>query len=203
MCVLSSAGSFPRHLIFLFQSVLSFFDSVFVTRLSFFTFFSLKYRASSRPFDVLSLSHSHLYSLSSVRMKRELLSRARARATTWLAGNDVIINGLVSISRRLCPRSVVSFKSVHAALQISLFLSPLLSLFFPPILSSARYVSHVRAAPINYEKVHQFDTLTYRRCRCHANAKPRHHMPRKMYTLYAVERSLLKFFERSFRVNGA
>jgi len=33
--------------------------------------------------------------------KRELLSQTRARAATRPAGNDVIINGLVSISGRL------------------------------------------------------------------------------------------------------
>lgn len=42
--------------------------------------------------------------LPRVGTKRELLSRARARAATRLAGNDVIINGLVSISGRLQPR---------------------------------------------------------------------------------------------------
>lgn len=83
------------------------------------------------------------YILPCVGTKRELLSRARARAATQLAGNDVIINGLVSISRRLRPPPVVSFKSVHAALQISLFLSP-------PLPSSFSPVSHVSRTSRTY-----------------------------------------------------
>lgn len=72
----------------------------------------------------LSLSLSLCDILYRVGTKRELLSRTRARAATRPSGNDVIINGLVSISGRL---PVASFKSVHAT---NLWVSPLPP--FPP-----------------------------------------------------------------------
>lgn len=80
---------------------------------------------------------------------------------------------------------VASFKSVHARLQISRVPSPRRPRNHPPLSPPHRAVAGSGVSSINYEGVHQFDTLTYCQRRC--CAKPCRHMRRKMYRVPVSE----------------